>query len=524
MANKPIPWTDTEVNLLNEKYPTSSKEELIKIFPNRSYKSIAGKAEKIGLKKEEQKDYWDDVEIDLLLRYYSHSSKEEILTLLPNKDWYQIQRKSSKLGVRKYKEYDNPRHSWTIEEIISLVESRGYIYHDTYFDSFNKRKLIVECEKGIVSHVFFNSFRKGSEAGSLSKTRKKNFSEIKEMIESDGYILITNENEYENSKSRLNLICPNGHNYETNATNFSNGNRCSTCHLEIIGKDNLLDFSIVAERFKEKGFILEETQDYLGGSVKMKCNCVNHQSEEFTLELSYNQVVNMNVKCVHCRKEQRVFQYKKNFEDTKIDFTSKGLHLKTTEEEYVQMRQNVTNGNLVFLCGEHSYFGEQSIKLRSYRGNTSICKYCAKKKISGENHHNWVGGVSKISEYLRQKIQPWKFDSFKYYNFRCFLTNRTDELVIHHKYPFSEIVKESLIELDIPIKENVSEYSDVELEALIEHCLQKHYEHGLGVCLTRDAHELFHAIYSMHNFTENDFDDFVKRYRSGEFNESKEAI
>lgn len=161
--NKTIEWTEEEIELLREKYSTSTKQELLKLFSHRSWKSISSKAERMKLKKigKLKRNYWSDEEIKILRENYSNKPKEELLKLIPDKNWRQIQDKASEIGVRKYKEYSEPRQEWSEEKISKLVSDRCYIYHGTYFDEFNKRKIIVECPNGIVDHVFVVRFKNG---------------------------------------------------------------------------------------------------------------------------------------------------------------------------------------------------------------------------------------------------------------------------------------------------------------------------------------------------------------------------
>lgn len=44
-------WTEKDINLLIEQYSTATKEQLIEIFPNKTYKAISAKASKLGLHK-----------------------------------------------------------------------------------------------------------------------------------------------------------------------------------------------------------------------------------------------------------------------------------------------------------------------------------------------------------------------------------------------------------------------------------------------------------------------------------------
>lgn len=521
--NKTIEWTEEEIELLREKYSTSTKQELLKLFPHRSWKSISGKAERMKLKKigKLKRNYWSDEEIKILRENYSNKPKEELLKLIPDKNWRQIQDKASEIGVRKYKEYSEPRQEWNEEKISKLVSDRGYIYHGTYFDEFNKRKIIVECPNGIVDHVYFNNFKKGANAGSLCPTRKKEFEEVLEFFKKENYILLTKKDEYVNSKTRLKAICPNGHEYETNATNFYHGNRCRKCHFQKLAEIHLLDFDYIKQEFEKEGFIVVD-KNYKGVNEKLNCLCKKHIKKSI-IHISYIQLKNNKNLCPHCIKEQKVKRLINKYDYIHKKFIDKNFKLITSKKEYIERK--IEDKELVFrfICNKHYFYGEQKIKEKSF-SDKSTCKYCTKDLIKGENHSNWNGGISSLTEFLRSKINNWKIDSFKKYNYKCYLTNSERNLVIHHVYPFSEIVKESLEELNLDIKKSIGEYSEEELNSIIEKVNKNHYKYGLGVCLRSDIHKLFHMEYSFFNFTPKDFEEFVVRFKNGEFDDFLEEV
>lgn len=136
----------------------------------------------------------------------------------------------------------------------------------------------------------------------------------------------------------------------------------------------------------------------------------------------------------------------------------------------------------------------------------------------GKDNPNWQGGISELYQHLRRNLTQWKLDSAKDCNYECVLTGlRFDD--IHHLHSFHLIIEETLKELDLEVKELISEYSDIELTSLTDKCLEIHYRYPLGVCLTMELHNLFHAHYGYFNNTKGQFEEFVEQYISGKFKE-----
>lgn len=137
------------------------------------------------------------------------------------------------------------------------------------------------------------------------------------------------------------------------------------------------------------------------------------------------------------------------------------------------------------------------------------CTECMSRNMSGKNSRNWKGGISNLAEHLRCHILLWKKDSMKNCNYKCTITGEKFD-VIHHLYNFSDILQETMDTLCLPIYQEINKYTDIELKLIDAKCLELHYKYGLGVCLTNEEHNLFHSIYSKHNNTPQQYDEFRK--------------
>jgi len=138
------------------------------------------------------------------------------------------------------------------------------------------------------------------------------------------------------------------------------------------------------------------------------------------------------------------------------------------------------------------------------------CPICAIERRSGESHYNWKGGITSLSNCLRDCICQWKKDSLKANNYRCIITGSTKDKVIHHLYGFDKILQETISITNLPIYQEINKYTDEQIRQLEHVCLNLHYKYGLGVVLTKDLHQEFQSIYGYGNNTTEQFEEFKR--------------
>lgn len=132
-------------------------------------------------------------------------------------------------------------------------------------------------------------------------------------------------------------------------------------------------------------------------------------------------------------------------------------------------------------------------------------------------HPAWKGGITPVAMHLRGFIKrsQWQIDSFVRYNSRCVISGKPntykDKLHIHHLHAFSDIVRETMAELNLDFREQIGMYSDEELDAIEEKCLGLHYKYGLGVTISESLHYEFHSIYGKGGNTPEQFEEFKKK-------------
>jgi hypothetical protein len=132
---------------------------------------------------------------------------------------------------------------------------------------------------------------------------------------------------------------------------------------------------------------------------------------------------------------------------------------------------------------------------------------CLRNEMKGKFAPGYVDGSTNLVYYFRNRITEWKESSKRACNYRCIISGEYFDK-IHHLYSFSQIVRETFRECDLPILDKIADYSQEDLVKLFVTFHEIHDSYGLGVCLTEDLHNEFHNIYGNRNFAPSDFYQF----------------
>ena len=116
---------------------------------------------------------------------------------------------------------------YTYEHVKNYVENAGYKLLSTeYKNAFGKLK--VQCPKGHIYEVKYNDFQQGHRCGICANNIKYTYEYIKTYIENTGYRLLSTK--YVNTNTALDVICPNKHKWTVSFKRFKNGVRCKYCY------------------------------------------------------------------------------------------------------------------------------------------------------------------------------------------------------------------------------------------------------------------------------------------------------
>lgn len=158
-----------------------------------------------------------------------------------------------------------------------------------------------------------------------------------------------------------------------------------------------------------------------------------------------------------------------------------------------------------------------AINLNNLISGNNGCPYC---RGAGENNPNWKGGVSELNQYLRSKIWEWKSETLE--SRICWVSGSTENLQIHHTYPYYKIRDEAVELAGLALRKTIGEYDVTELARLVKEFRTIHEKYQ-GVLLNADVHALFHSVYRF-DVSMADLYEFKGRYLTGEFDSIRSAM
>ena len=125
---------------------------------------------------------------------------------------------------------------FSYEEVKEIFEKEKYeLLSKEYINSSSP--LTIKCPEGhITDSMTLANFNEGHRCLKCyniktSKRQTISFLERKELVESFGFKILINEEEYENGSVKIPLQCPNGHIFDMCMHDFKMGNRCPICNV-----------------------------------------------------------------------------------------------------------------------------------------------------------------------------------------------------------------------------------------------------------------------------------------------------
>lgn len=185
-----------------------------------------------------------------------------------------------------------------------------------------------------------------------------------------------------------------------------------------------------------------------------------------------------------------------------LNLTNKSIleiRFSNKEKEYIMLNyNNMTDKDI----GEK--LGRSETSINNYRFRNGLIKVHEKSSYND------------LSEYVRRNNIDWKKASMINCGYKCVLTGKRFD-AIHHLYGLNLILNETLEELNIPPRSSMDDYSKEELRLILEKFRENQLTYPLGVCLTKEIHDLFHRLYGYGNNTIEQWNEFVSDYKSGKY-------
>jgi hypothetical protein len=279
----------------------------------------------------------------------------------------------------------------------------------------------------------------------------------------------------------------------------------------------------VRNHYEQRGYVFTKNNDFFianiedvqeGSSVSVDVQCDECGAISTIIYSSYTKKKKdpsyERDLCRSCSQKGKTPHNKFSIDVIRKGFEERGYTLISTEYEG-------SNKKLLFTCPKHIDKGPLEITWNSLQSGHG-CKYCGQeryKKYSSYVYRN----VQEIGSHLKNSVEQWLKDSQETSQSTCYVTGVPCQYV-QRLFDVDEVIEEAFASLDIKKKEIVYEYSKLELQKLEEKVLELHYQRGLGVCLSKEAFDLYRSAYQTNQVTHSQLDEFKERYLAGEFSQA----
>lgn len=318
--------------------------------------------------------------------------------------------------------------------------------------------------------------------------KKITFDDIKIYVEDMGYELLSTE--YTGVYGKLDVKCDKGHAFQTSRNKLKRGYRCGVCKGNARG-----DIRIVQEFVEKQGngcTLLSETYTNATTPIKFRCKCGNEFSVPFAIFNHANKR-----QCNECGERIRTTSTNHSYEYVNDYIKSEGFKL--LSDEYVN---NATP--LTIECERGHPFQKRFNDFRT----GSRCPTCTTLE-------NQAVCSRSVSRFFRSRTNQWRRDTIEACGNKCVLTSE-NVFDVHHLRSFNGIIFEAYSKTGLPQKDEMMHYSQEERKNLIHAFDSIHEEYGVGVCISKPLHILYHSTYGNDN-THEQFEEFKQRYLDGEF-------
>lgn len=164
---------------------------------------------------------------------------------------------------------------------------------------------------------------------------KKSFDKIKQCIEKQGYQCLTRR--YVNSKQKLDLICPRGHEWAVIYGSFKRGHRCFTCSYNIRAAKNRKKFKNIVKAFTQEGYEVL-TKEYKNNRQHLRVKC---PKGHITNTMTWNNFAQGKRRCSVCARKKIGKNQRTPYQQVKNYIHSEGYRLLSKEYDNVHAKLKI---------------------------------------------------------------------------------------------------------------------------------------------------------------------------------------
>ena len=205
--------------------------------------------------------------------------------------------------------------------------------------------------------------------------KKLDYEFIKKSFEDRRCILKSTE--YVDAHTKLDYICPNGHEHSIRWADFQQGKGCKICGIEKRASSRRYGIDHVKKLLEKKGWLLRSTE-YINSGTKFEYTCDAGHEHSMTFSNFLR-----GVGCPTCQNIIQAKLKRHSIEYIRDGFNKKNCILKSTE--YINNKQM-----LDYVCDKgHEHTTRWDNFLQS-----NGCPTCYLESIVGAGHPSWKGGIS----------------------------------------------------------------------------------------------------------------------------------
>lgn len=420
-----------------------------------------------------------------------------------------------------------PMRHWDKERIDEVVAKNlprwSIVEYPSKITALAKIKLL--CERGHENEkrlsIIANCQSLGCKECIRIEQATECFNKFTELLENESWkmndsieTLLKSDKSFVHTKTLV--ICPNGKKQYKTYAKFSSGSRCNCkiCRPRGANKGKTLrkwTQEKIEEFYSERNLIFKDTYKTTHDKYTTECAICGYGSDG-NWKPRATSIIHGGTGCPVCSGKIET-----------LETFSKWVKEHRPYFEVIQEQEYINSDTKVKICCIHhdDIFEITPSALKKGHNGCPVCNSERQSEVSKklhetyyfdnsrENNPLWKGGITQLSTYFRNQLTEWKKWSMKHFDYKCFITGRAFE-DIHHMNGFNDIVMRTMEIVNLPIHENISMYSDDELETIRLVCLKLHVAEGFGVPLTNDIHKEFHSIYGRGGNTIDQFIDFLE--------------